>query len=146
MIKKSFICLALVVISQLSFGQNIDKLFSEFSRVPDVENVSVSKLLTSMLKPFCKELKGIDSVNVLDMGECSQDVKKRFSKRVGELKDKNYETLARSNEEGENTQVLLNIKDKVIRELVVITTGNDCSLIRIKGKIKQSDIDSLVNR
>lgn len=145
MLKKSLIFMAFILISQYGFSQNVDKLFSEFSHSPHAETVNLSKFLTSLIKPFSKELKGIDSINVLDMSECPTEVKDNFSKKVKKLKDDKYETLVRSNEDGENTQVLVKIKDEAIRELVVITTGSDCCLVRIKGKFKQSDVASLVN-
>ena len=145
MIKKSFILMAFILISQYGFCQSIDNLFNEFSRTAHAETVNLGGFLTRLLKPIAKDLKGIDSIKVLDMDDCSDDAKQRFTQKAKKLKFNDYETLVRSNEDGESTKVLVKIKDESIRELVVITTGKDCCLVKIKGKFKQSDIDSFLN-
>ena len=43
------------------------------------------------------------------------------------------------------TKVLVKIKEDMIRELVIFTTGSDNALIRIKGKISPSDLDRVIN-
>ena len=91
-------------------------------------------------------LKGTDSVQVLDLSSCSSNIKDDFAKKVKTLKDEGYETLVRSNENGENVRVLVKIKNEEIRELVVISTGNDSSLVKIKGKFKKSDIAKLTDK
>jgi hypothetical protein len=41
MIKKFILCMSMLLVAQWSLGQNIDKLFSEFSHAPKVENVKI---------------------------------------------------------------------------------------------------------
>lgn len=146
MIKKCMFCLILLVMSPWAFGQSIDDLFSSYSKTKNAENVSIGKFLMTFAKPFIKDAKGVDSIHVLDLSECSNDVKNEFAGKVRNLKDGKYETLVRSNEDGEDTRVLICINKQAIRELVVIQTGNESTLVRIKGKFKQSDIASLVNK
>ena len=58
----------------------------------------------------------------------------------------NYETMVNVNEEGNRTKVMVRIDKDIIRELVILTTdGGDDALIRIKGKIKPSDIEKVIN-
>jgi len=151
MIKKCILCISMLLIAQWSMGQNIDNLFAEFSNVPNVENVKLNKFLMTFIKPFMSGkdipgLKGTDSVQVLDLSSCSSNIKDDFAKKVKTLKDEGYETLVRSNENGENVRVLVKIKNEEIRELVVISTGNDSSLVKIKGKFKKSDIAKLTDK
>lgn len=41
----------------------------------------------------------------------------------------------------------MKIKKEVIRELLLVCTGNeDCTLIQINGKFTKDDIDKLVNQ
>lgn len=102
----------MLLIAQWSMGQNIDNLFAEFSNVPNVENVKLNKFLMTVIKPFMSGkdipgLKGTDSVQVLDLSSCSSNIKDDFTKKVKTLKDEGYETLVRSNENGENVRVLV---------------------------------------
>ena len=65
---------------------------------------------------------------------------------IKKLKDPNYETMVNANEEGNRTKVMVRIDKDIIRELVILTTdGGDDALIRIKGKIKPSDIEKVIN-
>ncbi len=146
MIKKSIVYLILLLsVSQIK-AQKVQDLFTEYSKVQNVECVKLNKFLTTCIKPFAKELKGIDAIQVLDLSDCSTETKQSFTQKVKKLKDKNYETLLRTNEENEYVQILVSIKKETIREFVVITSGEDCTLVRIKGKLKKSHINSLVNR
>ena len=55
-------------------------------------------------------------------------------------------TMVNANEEGNRTKVMVRIDKDIIRELVILTTdGGDDALIRIKGKIKPSDIEKVIN-
>jgi len=151
MIKKCILCISMLLVAQWSFGQNIDKLFAEFSDAPNVENVKLNKFLMTLIKPFANGedmagLKGTDSLQVLDLSECSSDIKKEFAEKVKSLIDEGYETLVRSNDNGENVRVMVKVKNEEIRELVVVSTGNDASLVRIKGKFKQSDLAKFTDK
>lgn len=53
--------------------------------------------------------------------------------------------MVTSNQNGDHTKVLVRIKDDTIRELIVLTVGNNPALVRITGKIKPSDIQSVMN-
>jgi hypothetical protein len=54
--------------------------------------------------------------------------------------------MINSNENGERTKVLVRIENDMIREMVIVTSGSDAALVRIKGKIKPSYIDRMVNK
>ena len=72
-------------------------------------------------------------------------VKERFSAAVRDLRDADYETMLTSNEDGERTRILVRIEDDLIRELVIVTTGDDNALVRIKGKISPADVERVIN-
>lgn len=143
--KKYFLCLSLFLIAQWSLGQNVKQLFAEFSKTANAECVNLNNLETSFLKPFVKSndipgLKNMKAVQVIDLSNCPEEVKQRFAEKVKSLNDKEYETMVSSNENGERVRVLVKIKKEEISELVVITTGDDASLVKIKGSFKQSDL------
>ena len=72
-------------------------------------------------------------------------VKDRLSTAIRNLRDSDYETMVTANERDSRTKVLVKIKEDMIRELVIFTTGSDNALIRIKGKISPSDLDRVIN-
>ena len=83
---------------------------------------------------------GVDGIEVYSLEDCSSDVKEKLSKAINKLKDYKFETMINSNENGERTKVLVRIENDMIREMVIVTSGSDAALVRIKGKIKPSDI------
>ena len=62
------------------------------------------------------------------------------------LKDDDYETMVSVNEDKDRTRILVKLKDEVIKELVILTTGDDPAMIRIKGNIKPSDVEKVINK
>ncbi len=151
MVKKCFLCISLFLVAQLSLGQNIEKLFKEFSDAPNVENVKLDKSMMNLAKSFVKGddlggVKEIDSLQVLDLSKCSSEIKDKFAAKVKTLNVEGYETLVRSNENGENVRVLVKMNNGDISELVVVTTGNEAALVKIKGKFNKSDISKLTNK
>ena len=58
-----------------------------------------------------------------------------------------YEELMRVNDDGDKVRILMKTKKEVIRELLLVCTGNDdCTLVQINGKFTKDDIDQLVNQ
>lgn len=123
----------------------MDKLFDDFGKQKDVTRVTVGPFLMKISSLFTETM-GVKSIEVLSFEECDGAVKERLRSAIQQLKDPHYETLVQSNEEGSRTKVMVRIDKDFIRELVVLTTdGGDDALIRIKGKIKPSDIEKVVN-
>lgn len=148
MVKKYFLCISMLLAAQWSLGQNVKQLFTEFSSAPNVECVNLGDLGASLMKSFMgsKDIPGlskVDALQVIDLSNCSAETKNKFAEKVKSLKDEEYETLVRSNENGENVRVLVKMNKEEIGELVVITTGNETSLVKIKGCFKRSDISKL---
>jgi len=145
MIKKIIGIVLIAFICQAGYGQkNVNQLFSEFSNHANANKVSIGGIMMKIAGLF-KDTIGVESIDVLDFGECDNDTKERFSQAIKSLKDTSFETLVNSNENGNRTKVMLNIKDEVVREIVVLVSGNEPTMVRIKGKIKKSDIEKLVN-
>ncbi len=146
MIQKYMAVLAMVVICQSAFGQkSMDQLFKEFSKAKDVSTVNIGKITMSFAGLFTETM-GVDGIEVFSFDECGQEVKDKLANAVRNLKDSAYETMLSSNEADERTRILVKIKDDMIREMVVVTTGKNNALIRIKGKIKPEDIQKVVDQ
>lgn len=143
--KRLLVILTILLASQVGYGQQkIDQLFNAFRGESDVTSVNIGNLTMKLASLFTETL-GVDGIEVLSFDDCAQEVKERFSAAIRNLKDPDFETMVSSNENDSRTKVLVNIQEDMIRELVILTSGSDNALIRIKGKIKPDDLDRVVN-
>lgn len=127
---------------------SIETLYNNFHQEKNVEKVKVGGLLMLLSKPFvAKYAEGlsISSVQVLSLDECSNNAKLRFNKLAERLNDDKYEVLLKANEKDEKTRIFARFQNEAIRELVIVTMGNEPALVRIKGKIRPEDVQNLVN-
>ena len=143
--KKYIAILILILFCQAGYSQSMDKLFNDFAKQDNVTRVTVGPFLMKISSMFTETM-GVSSIEVLSFDECGSTVKENLRTAIKQLKDPNFETMVTSNEGGSRTKVMVRIDTEMIRELVVLTTdGGDDALIRIKGKIKPSDIERVVN-
>lgn len=143
---KLIILLALFFVCRIGYGQkNVNQLFNEFSKYENTTKVKIGKI-TMAFAGFFTNTMGVDRIEVLALDDCNSDLKEKFNAAVRGLKDPSFDTLINTSENGERTKILIHIKDDVIHELVVLTSGSDATMVRIKGKIKKSDIEKLVNK
>jgi len=136
--------LALILICPVMHSQkNVDQLFKEFSKENGVDHVSVGKFAMKIAGLFT-DVMGVTGVEVFSFDKCTESVKNKLNRAIASMKDENYETVVSVNEENERTKVLIKLKDESIREIVVLTSGDEPAIIRIKGNIKPSDVENIV--
>ena len=152
-----FIALLAVIISQGCFGKmssgqsntsgktTVEQLFNTFSKEKNTTHISLGGFTMSLAKLFT-DTKGVSGVEVYAFDECENSVKERFNDAIKNIKDSSYETLISTNEDGERVKILVKIKNDYISEIVVIAGGDDPALVRIKGKIKPDDVNSVVEK
>lgn len=143
--KKYIAILILILSCQVGYSQSMDKLFNDFANQKNVTRVTIGPFLMKISSLFTETM-GVKSIEILSFEECGSTVKNNLHTAIRKLKDPNYETMVNSNEEGNRTKVMVRIDKDIIRELVILTTDEgDDALIRIKGKIKPSDIEKVIN-
>jgi len=143
--KKLFALLALLFFGQVAVGQqNVERLFKDFAKEKGVVHVGIGKFVMTFASMFT-DVMGVNGVEVYSFEECNQSVKDKLNKAIATLKDANYETLVSVNDEKERTKILVKIEGESIRELIVATSGDEPALVRIKGNIKPSDVDKVIN-
>lgn len=138
---------------QMGFAQDMDAVYNEFKDVKGVESVSVSPFLMKFARLFMDSddknnplIKGTHSVKILDLEECTKDIKKQFTQKVNQLQHNGYEIWLQAKKDGENVKIIAKKEDQIIRELLVLTIDNDdCALVLIKGKIRQEDIQAIID-
>ena len=131
--KRYFVILALILICQAGNSQTMNDLFKEFSKIEQINHVKIGNI-TMKLASIFTETMGVNGIEVIEFSDCRNEIKERFVKA----------TMLTSNEKGSRTKVMVRIEKDMIRELVVLTTGSRNALVRIKGKIKPSDIDKVM--
>lgn len=150
--KTYLIAIAMMIACQGTFAQSTQHLFEQFKDKESAEYVNVSPLMMKLSRLFMdtddksyKLIKGVKSVKVLDLEDCSTEVKELFRKEANKLNLSGYETLVQTKEDDESVQLIAKMDEENINELVVVITGNDeCALTLMKGKIKKEDIEVLM--
>ena len=151
--KKIIATLALIIACQATFAQNIDTLFSQFKDKEGADYMNIPTLMLKFMRTFTKSnndksyrfIKGIKSVKVLDMEDCTQEVKAEFLQEVQKLNLNGYETLVQTKEDGEEVQLIAKMDEENINDLIILITGKDeCGLTLMKGKIKKEDIEVIM--
>lgn len=141
--KKYITILALLLICQAGYSQNMDKLFENFAKLDNVTHITLGPVIMKLSSIFTETM-GVSGIEVLALEECSSTIKDNLQTAIKELKDPRFETMVTTNEGNSRTKVMIRIDNDMIRELVVLNTGADEALIRIKGKIKPSDIEQIM--
>jgi hypothetical protein len=132
-------------VCQAGYGQkNINQVFNEFSTQANANKVSIGGFMMKIIGTF-KDTMGIEKIDVLSLDNCDNDTKERFLEAIKGLKDPLFETIINANENSKRVKVMVRIKDEIIHELVLLTLGDNLGMVRIKGKIKKSDIEKISN-
>ena len=144
--RKKLTCLfALLLMGQVMYSQNVDSLFRDFAKEKGVVHVGIGKFTMSLASLFT-DVMGVSGIEVYSFEECDQSIKEKLNTAIASLRDSKYETMVSVNENTERTKILVKTEGEFIQELVVMTSGNDPALIRIKGKIKPSDVENVINK
>lgn len=152
---KTFILSLLFIVASASAqAQTPGDLFRYFKGAKDAEYVHLGKLAFALMRPFVKghddadtrmAMRCIRSMKALDLDDCTDEVKHKFAQMAKNLKTNGYEELVRSNEKGGRALILMRQKKNVIRELLILSAGDDdCSMVQFKGKIKPDDVEKLM--
>ncbi len=150
--KKYVIVLIWMAICQTGFAQSAESLFNYFKEEKGVESVSISSFLMKFARLFMDDdeknnpmIKGINSVQVLDLEDSPKNVQERFAKEVKKLKLNGYETWIQVKEDGKIVKIVAKVKDEMVRELLILQVGDDgCTLVLMKGKIKRNEIQAVI--
>ena len=83
--KKIFVTLVVFIACQGIFAQDIDNLFSHFKEKNGAEYVNIPPIVLKLGRLFMDKdgtdyrfIKGVNSVQVLDMEDCSSAIRKDF--------------------------------------------------------------------
>jgi len=125
----------------------LNDIYREFSHESNVSKVNLNGVMMFFARPFIENETGskISGIRLLSLDECSDAVKQRFNDSLLRFNDDQYELFLSSNEDDEKVRLFLKFKDNRIREMVVMTMGENPALVQLKGEINLSDIENLSN-
>ena len=135
-------------------AQTVESLINTFSTEKGVEKTHVGKAMMRLGAVFLKNkeanlshiAKGINSILVLDLDDCSKDVKQRFASAVDSLNDNAYTSVMETNDGDDRVRILGKPDGNDLRDVVIISIDNDdCALVRLEGKVKGKDVKKLID-
>ena len=138
--------LCLFISIALMKAENYASLYRSFNQAAGVEQVSISRLAMMLMKPFMGDdpvASSIQSIQVLDLSSCSDEVRLSFNKRAARINERGFETLMQVKEEEEFVRILVKTKQDRIRELVILITGGDPVLVRSKGNLSMDEAQKM---
>ena len=152
-----------VMVITLSFsicGQSSNReILNALSISDDVERVSVGSFMMFFAKimggmndiPLLNGIKSVEVMSVSD--ESSENHKKKVRKQMASLSDDGeYVTLMNVKDKDEKVRIMARQEGETIKELLLTvisnkaTEGDDSVVIRIKGKMKLSDVQAMVEQ
>ena len=122
----------------------VNALFKSFAKEKSVTHVKIGGFIMAFTRLFTDSM-GVNGVEVYAFDDCDSQVKERLHTAIKNIKDDAYETLLSVSQDGERVKILIKTKHDYINEIVIIASGDDLALVRIKGKIKPEDIQNVVN-
>lgn len=88
----------------------------------------------------------MNSIKVLCLEDCSSETLNKYREDIRQLKDSEFEPLVVSNKDGEQSKIMVKIKDNMIREMVICHVDDEVAVVHLKGKIKPEDVAQVVNK
>ena len=152
--KKIFVSLLLIG----SFGfqlhsANTENVIRQFSESKDVYRIRIGRVGVFLLKIFNSDAesrsyaKGLKSLEISTLKDnCTKEKKDKYQDNLRALQDdENYATLLTVKDGNDNVRIMMKKEKDVIRELIIIVCDTeDIALIRMKGKIKESDLGTTI--
>lgn len=136
-------------------ADDVDQLLDKYKKYPKAEYLHVPKIMMKMGLAFSKDdmdkgteniASKISSMSILDLEDCNRDVRDSFMKEINRLQQSGYEPLVKVNNGNQKVSILLRQGGNHIKEILIVNSETDgCQLIQFKGKIRQEDIEKLIN-
>ena len=133
---------------------DVNSLMTTFKTVKNADYHHIGSLLFTLAKVAVKgedssgydALNYISSIKVLDLSNCSDNVKNKFWTRAKLINDNRYQELVRQSTKDGFTDILVRMRGSVVRELIIVSAGsNDGTLVMIRGKIPLDKLSDVID-
>ena len=132
-------------------NDEVESIFKEFKSGDNITYVNLPKTLIKLgLKAANDETANalaeqIDGLQILTFEKADQKTKDGLYNRISKLESKGYEPMVKANEDGEKVRIFIKGNEKEVQSLVVFAMEKEeCSLIKIDGRINPANIDDIV--
>lgn len=148
--KKVLLCLLLISSFSFQLHANAENIIQQFSNSKDVYRIHIGRVGMSLIRFFAVDaeyrsaVKEIKSLEVLTLKDNS--TKDNYLNKFKTLKDdEKYTTLLTVKNGDDNVRIMIKKEKDVICELIVIVSDTaDITMVRLKGKIKESDLETII--
>ncbi|MCI2082166.1 MAG: DUF4252 domain-containing protein [Bacteroidales bacterium] len=161
---KRFILVALLCIATATgtYAQrNISGIYGRFVHAKGAESVNVKGFLCRWAsgiamrdadcdmkdkedKAAMRMMRNVNNIYVLDVSECTDNIKDEFRNCISRLDDAGYELLMEATDGDDQVKIYVKMHDEDIREFLLYSIGDDPCLVNISGRFRNADIQDLV--
>lgn len=147
--KKLLFALALLIGSiSISHGKTIDQIFEVFGAEENAQLMTLDEEMLAASKAQAGEdaakLENIESITVLELSQCDASVLARFEEEVANVQLAGYEVLTRVNMDDMAVKMLGKVDGDMVRDMIIIVTGETAVMVEMKGSISMSDVNELM--
>ncbi|MGL5704729.1 MAG: DUF4252 domain-containing protein [Tannerellaceae bacterium] len=121
---------------------DVEGMFAKYKKADNAFNVrlgypimKLSGLIISARYKEARIVRSINSLRMVDLSDCSKETQSQFRLDADSLLDTKYKELAQVKTEDDNIRVLAKCNDKVIKDMIIILSGEDVLLVRLKGNM-----------
>ena len=154
--KMVFTLVMLVAVSLSVCGQRSNRdILRDLADNDDVTRVAIGSIgmffakMVSGLNDL-PGLKGIKSIEILSVGdECPGNRREALKRQISSLSDDGeFVTLMNVKDGGDKVSMMIRQDDDIVRELLiaVVSNSDDSAVIRIKGKMRLSEIQEMIEK
>lgn len=146
--------IAVVASVTMSAQNSYNSLYDRFSSADGVTKVNVGPLLMGLCNLCMDEdddearqlVKGISSVSVMDLSDCSEEVRKDFREAADKINSKDMELLMEVSDESDILKIFVKKSGDHLSRFLLVNIGDDPCMVNISGKISMKDIDKLIEQ
>lgn len=148
--------LVLLSVTAISAGaRSVESLYSKYADAPGAESVSIGRFWINLARCVAsmdeeeagdsgtdmalRLLSNLTAVRVADLDNCSEDVLERFRKDAQDADIEGYEMMTKVRDGEDRISIFVRKDGDVIRELIVLSYGEDPAIIQIEGEITEEE-------
>lgn len=137
-----------LIITVSMSSKSLDEIMTKYAKAPNADNVNIGKFGWNFIKLSStgnKDLaivKKINSLHVLDIEDCTPEIKQEFQNDFRNCSIDGYEVLMKVKDDEDDVLILSKSKKDTIKEFVIVSI-NDGAIVKIKGNFKASDLTDI---
>lgn len=154
--KKIFLTLALLIACAAGFSQTANDFVNELKTNKGVEYNNFSKDMIDMMASKAKDklgdkvdmLKNIQAVQILQIKDCDNKLKKNISKSADKLKSNGYEEMMNVKDEDDNVNIIGKTEGDNLHDILLLISekkDNEYVVIHIDGTIRKDDLNKIIS-